>query len=57
MAQKYADEGETGLISARSVPHNHPQKTPPEVVEKVFKIAKRKRESDVHHHRQSDDFK
>ena len=38
--KKYADEGEAGLISARSVPHNHPQKTPPEVVEKILHLRR-----------------
>ena len=32
----YEERGEAGLANARSVPHNHPNKTPPEVTEKVL---------------------
>lgn len=38
--KKYADKGEAGLINGRSVPHNHPQKTPPEVVEKILHLRR-----------------
>ena len=38
--QTYRDNGEAGLTNARSVPHNHPNKTPPEVVEKVLHLRR-----------------
>ncbi len=37
--QAFRDSGEDGLTNARSVPHNHPNKTPAEVVEKVIHWA------------------
>jgi len=39
--QAYRDSGEAGLTNARSVPHNHPNKTPPEVVEKVLHLRRK----------------
>ena len=37
----YADRGEAGLANARSVPHNHPNKTSPEVVGKVIHLRRK----------------
>jgi len=37
----YQKRGEAGLVNARSVPHNHPNKTPPEVVEKVLHLRRK----------------
>ncbi|MEO9970096.1 MAG: IS481 family transposase [Hyphomonadaceae bacterium] len=34
----YSDKGEAGLINCRSVPHNHPQKTSPEITEKILHL-------------------
>ena len=34
----YQGNGEAGLNNARPVPHNYPNKTPPEVVEKVLHL-------------------
>ncbi len=36
--QAYQAKGEAGLANKRSVPHNHPIKTPDEVVEKVLHL-------------------
>lgn len=36
----YSEEGEAGLITARSVPHKHPQKTPPEIEEKILHLRR-----------------
>ncbi len=36
--QAYQTKGEAGLANKRSVPHNHPNKTPDEVVEKVLHL-------------------
>jgi transposase len=36
--QAYQAKGEAGLANKRSVPHNHPNKTPDEVVEKVLHL-------------------
>ena len=35
----YEERGEAGLANTRSAPHNHPNKTPPE----VFEIMERRR--------------
>ena len=32
----YSKHGEAGLINCRSVPHNHPRKTSPEITEKIL---------------------
>ena len=37
----YQDNGEAGLTNAISVPHNHSNKTPPEVVEKVLHLRRK----------------
>lgn len=34
-------QGEAGLANKRSVPHNHPGKTPPEVAEKVLHLRRK----------------
>ena len=39
--QAYRDRGEAGLINKRSVPHNHPNKTPHEVLEKVLHLRRK----------------
>jgi transposase InsO family protein len=39
--QAYADRGEAGLANARSVPHSHPNKTAPEIVEKVIHLRRK----------------
>ena len=39
--QAHQNNGEAGLTNARSVPHNHPNKTPPEVVEKVLHLRRK----------------
>lgn len=39
----YRTKGEAGLTNARSVPHSHPNKTPPEVVEKVLHLRRKYR--------------
>ncbi|WP_412174982.1 helix-turn-helix domain-containing protein [Albidovulum sediminicola] len=36
--QVYQAQGEAGLLNKRSVPHNHPNKTPPAVAEKVLHL-------------------
>ena len=38
--QAYQAKGEAGLASKRSVPHNHPNKTPAEVAEKVLHLRR-----------------
>lgn len=35
-----AEQGEVGLISKRSVPHNHPNKTPKAIEEKIINLRK-----------------
>ena len=39
--QAYQTRGEAGLVNKRSVPHNHPNKTPPAVVEKVLHLRRK----------------
>ena len=34
----YSEAGEAGLVNGRSVPHNHPQKTSPEITEKILHL-------------------
>jgi transposase InsO family protein len=36
----YRERGVAGLVNARSVPHRHPNKTPPEVAEKVLHLRR-----------------
>jgi len=37
----YRERGVAGLVNARSVPHRHPNKTPPEVAEKVLHLRRK----------------
>jgi len=37
----YRRKGEAGLVSRRSVPHNHPNKTPEAVAEKVLYLRRK----------------
>ena len=39
--QAYQTRGEAGLVNKRSVPHNHPNKTPPAVAEKVLHLRRK----------------
>ncbi|MDA9976320.1 helix-turn-helix domain-containing protein, partial [Alphaproteobacteria bacterium] len=39
--QAYRAHGEAGLVSKRSVPHNHPNKTPMAIVEKVLHLRRK----------------
>ena len=38
--QVYQAQGAAGLTNKRSVPHNHPNKTPPAVAEKVLHLRR-----------------
>ena len=38
--QSFQAKGEAGLANKRSVPHNHPNKTPDDVVEKVLHLRR-----------------
>lgn len=37
----YRERGAAGLVNGRSVPHRHPNKTPPEVAEKVLHLREK----------------
>jgi transposase len=39
--QAYRAHGEAGLVNKRSVPHNHPNKTPMAIVEKVLHLRRK----------------